>query len=33
MTLFGHAHSSQCMEWKNLDTKTLKHATCAAEVF
>ena len=31
--LFGHAHSSQFLEWKNLDIATLKPATCATEVF
>ena len=31
--LIGHAHSSRFMEWKNLGITTLKHATCAPNVF
>ena len=31
--LIGHAHSSQFMEWQNLGITTLKHATCAPNVF
>ena len=33
MTLIGHAHSSQYMEWKNLGITTRKHAKCAPNVF
>ena len=33
MTLIGHAHSSQFMEWQNLGITTLKHAKCAPNVF
>ena len=33
MTLTGHAHFSQFMEWQNLDIKTLKHAIYAPNVF
>ena len=31
--LIDHAHSSQLMEWQNLGITTLKHATCAPNVF
>ena len=33
MTLTGHAHSSQFMEWQNLGITTVKHAKCAPNVF
>ena len=33
MTLIGHAHSSQFMEWQNLGITTLKHAKWAPNVF
>ena len=33
MMLIGHAHSSQFMEWQYLGTASLKHATCAPNVF
>ena len=33
MTLIGHAHSSQFMEWQNLGITTPKHAKCAPNVF
>ena len=33
MTLVGHTHSSQFMEWQNLGITTLKHAKCAPNVF
>ena len=33
MTLIGHAHSSQFMEWQNSGITALKHATCAPNVF
>ena len=33
MTLIGHAHSSQFMEWQNLDITTLKHAKCTPNNF
>ena len=33
MTLIGHAHSPQFMEWQNLGITTLKHAKCAPNVF
>ena len=32
-TLIGHAHSFQSMEWRNLGITTLKHATCAPNIF
>ena len=31
--LIGHGHSSQFMEWQNLEITTLKHAICAPNVF
>ena len=31
--LICHTHSSQFMEWQNLGITTLKHATCAPNVF
>ena len=31
--LIGHTHSSQFMEWQNLGITTLRHATCAPNVF
>ena len=33
MTLIGHAHSSQFMEWQNLGITTLKNAKYAPNVF
>ena len=33
MTLIGHAYCSQFMKCQNLDMTTLKHATCAPNVF
>lgn len=32
MTLTGHAHSSQLMEWHNLGITTLKHSICTSNV-
>ena len=31
--LIAHTHSSQFMKWHNLGIATLKHATCAPNVF
>ena len=31
--LIDHAHSSQLLEWQNIGITTLKHATCARNVF
>ena len=33
MTLIGHVHSSQFMEWQNLSIATLKHAKFAPNIF
>ena len=33
MMLIGHVHSSQFMEWQNLDITTLKHAKYTPNVF
>ena len=33
MTLIGHAHSSQFMEWQNLGIKALKYAKYTPNVF
>ena len=33
MTLIGHAHSSELMEWQNLGITTLKYAACVPDVF
>ena len=33
MTLIGHVHSSQLMEWQNLGITTLKHAKYTPNVF
>ena len=33
MMLIGHTYSSQFMEWQNFGITTLKHATCALNVF
>ena len=33
MTLIGHAHSSQFMEWQNLVIATIKHAKYTPNAF
>ena len=33
MMLIGHTHFSQFMEWQYLGSATLKHATCAPNIF
>ena len=33
MTIIGHVHSSQFIQWQNLSITTLTHATCAPNFF